>query len=383
MGGICGLKQAIDQNLRHLHQFNPVKCNLFTGVFVIDVTMTEYSAYSLPFISKLIQKTMNGRVKFMGAVIMALLMLSGLNSCQKDKDEKSVKDYLSVDGATYVSGSIPAASSGDAIPEIANVTGNSSVIEGGSNPIAVYASVPASKILVGVQGAKGYYEYTGTTKSTAVIYTLSLVLSTSIPGEGFVITIVIVDDNGLISEIFELPVSIIAVGTGQLQVSLSWDQPNDVDLHLVEPNGEEIYYVTDYSSNGGVLDLDSNPGCYIDGVQNENITYSDESTVQAGTYTVRIDLYDGCDVTAQTNYIVTARLNGQLIAQQSITNPYNGSFPAGSAGDNGGSGSGVQVMQFTLSASQLKSTGSATFNAIRFPSARESASISDKKSRAK
>jgi hypothetical protein len=145
----------------------------------------------------------------------------------------------------------------------------------------------------------------------------------------------------------------------------------------------EIYYGSDYSSNGGVLDLDSNPGCSIDGVQNENITYSEESSVEAGVYIVRVDLYDGCDVAAQTNYIVTARLNGELIAQQAMTNPYTGSFAAGSLGDYGAQGSGVQVMQFTLSSSQLKSTGTSTFKAIRFPTVREAASISDKKARLK
>jgi hypothetical protein len=247
----------------------------------------------------------------------------------------------------------------------------------------VYTSVPADKILVGVQGSNGYYEYMNLTKSTSVIYTLSLVLSTSIPGEEFVIIVAIVDDYGKVSDIFELPVSIVEVGTGQLQVSLSWDQANDVDLHLIEPDEEEIYYGADYSSNGGVLDLDSNPGCYIDGVQNENITYSEENTLEAGTYIVRVDLYDGCDVTAQTNYIVTARLNGQLIAQQSLNNPFSGSFPVGSLGDNGGSGSGVQVMQFALSSSQLKSTGSSTFKAIRFPAEKEAVTISEKLARLK
>jgi hypothetical protein len=321
------------------------------------------------------------RFKILGVLTLVSMMFLGLNSCKKDKDESIVKDYLSVDGGNYVSGSFPAPSTGDALPVVTDVTGNSSVIEGGSNPIAIYASVPASKILVGVQGTKGYYEYSETSKSTSVVYTLSLVLSTNIPGNDFVIIVAIIDDLGLVSEVFELPVSIIEVGTGQLQVSLSWDQPNDVDLHLVEPDAEEIYYGTDYSSNGGVLDLDSNPGCAIDGVQNENITYSNESTVEAGTYIVRVDLYDGCNVAAQTNYIVTARLNGQLIAQQSVTNPYNGSFAAGSLGDYGGSGSGVQVMQFTLSGANMKSTGTTTFKAIRFPNARENASISDKRTR--
>jgi hypothetical protein len=324
---------------------------------------------------------MNRKFQIFAALAFAGVTMLGLLSCQKDKDENTVKNYFAVDGATYVSGSFPQASAGEALPEITNVTGNSSVIEGGSNPIAVYASVPASKILVGVEGTKGYYEHLGFNKSTSIVYTLSLVLSTSIPDEEFVIIIAIVDDAGLVSQIYQLPVSLIEVGTGQLQVSLSWDQPNDVDLHLVEPDAEEIYYSTDYSSNGGVLDLDSNPGCSIDGVQNENITYSEESTVEAGTYTVRVDLYDGCDVMAQTNYIVTARLNGQLIAEQSLANPYTGSFPAGATGDYGGAGSGVQVMQFTLSSSQLKSTATSTFKAIRFPEQRESASISDKAAR--
>jgi len=188
------------------------------------------------------------------------------------------------------------------------------------------------------------------TKSTSVIYTLSLVLSANIPGEEFVIIVAIVDDYGKVSAIYELPVSIVEVGTGQLQVSLSWDQANDVDLHLIEPDEEEIYYGSDYSSNGGVLDLDSNPGCYIDGVQNENITYSDESTREAGTYLVRVDLYDGCDVSAQTNFIVTARLNGQLIAQQLLNNPYS---------------------------------GSSTFKAIRFPAEKEAVTISEKLARLK
>lgn len=319
----------------------------------------------------------------MSTLALASVMVLGLVSCNKDEDESSVKDYLSVSGATFASGSFPAATAGDDMPSVTSVTGNSSVIEGGSNPIAVYASVPAAKILIGVEGTKGYYEYSDARKSTDVVYTLALVLSTSLPGEEFVIIIAIVDDFGNISEIYQLPVSIVEAGTGQLQVSLSWDQPNDLDLHLVEPNGEEIYYSNDYSVNGGVLDLDSNPDCYIDGVQNENITYSDESTVETGTYTVRVDLYSACSVTAQTNFIVTARLNGELIAQQSITNPYNGNFPANSVGDEGGSGSGVQVMQFTVGGAGLKSTGTSTFKTIRFPEARESASISAKASREK
>jgi hypothetical protein len=312
--------------------------------------------------------------QFIGLVAIAVFILFGVTTCKKDadSDKESTKNYLSVEGASYLSGPIPSASSGSSVPEVTNVTGNSSVIEGGSNPITVYASVPVTKIYIAVQNANGYYMYA--VSSSGTVYTLSLVLSTDIPTEDFVILIAIVNNLGQVSAIYEVPVSIIEVGTGQLQVSLSWDKPNDVDLHLVEPDGEEIYYGNDYSSNGGFLDLDSNPACAIDGIQNENITYDETSYVETGNYIVRVDLYSGCSVSEQTNYIVTARLNGEL-----ILNPFNGTFPSGASGDYGGAGSGIPVMQFTLSGNNMKSAGTTTFRVIRFPSARESASISDKK----
>lgn len=45
---------------------------------------------------------------------------------------------------------------------------------------------------------------------------------------------------------------------GEVQVSLAWDDFNDLDLHLFCPSGERIYFNNRESSCGGELDIDMN-----------------------------------------------------------------------------------------------------------------------------
>ena len=52
----------------------------------------------------------------------------------------------------------------------------------------------------------------------------------------------------------------LRLGTGALQVSLTWDRDNDQDLYVVTPSGEEIYYSRPASSDGGELDRDDTDG---------------------------------------------------------------------------------------------------------------------------
>lgn len=127
--------------------------------------------------------------------------------------------------------------------------------------------------------------------------------------------------------------------TGEVQVSVSWDQPADVDLHVVDPSGEEIYYGNPSSSSGGQLDVDSNSACSIDNKNIENIRWT--GSAPAGTYTVRVDYWKSCGV-AQTNYVVTVK-NGV------VTTTYTGTFTG--SGDGGGRGSGRTITTFSHAAS--------------------------------
>jgi len=137
-------------------------------------------------------------------------------------------------------------------------------------------------------------------------------------------------------------VLVFVVGfSSDVQVSVSWDAPSDVDLHVVEPSGAEIYYANDTSATGGSLDVDSNPACNIDGRQIENIRWN--TRAPGGTYIVRVDYWEDCGV-ARTNYLVTVK-NG------ASTQTFTGNFTG--LGDHGGGGSGRLITSFFHAASEV------------------------------
>jgi hypothetical protein len=113
---------------------------------------------------------------------------------------------------------------------------------------------------------------------------------------------------------FTVPLYIIGVGTGDVQINLHWDTLTDLDLHVFEPSAEEIYYNHLTSASSGQLDLDSYAACDFDndsGRGNENV-YWPLGSAPSGEYVVFVDVWSDCDTFTQgitTNYRVTVILN--------------------------------------------------------------------------
>ncbi len=102
------------------------------------------------------------------------------------------------------------------------------------------------------------------------------------------------------------------VGGGAFQATLTWNSYADLDLHTVDPSGEEIYYGHDTSASGGVLDHDANAGCN-EQLSNpiENI-YWPSGGAPAGTYEVSVVTFDTCSVSDLSWHLVV-RVGGQVV----------------------------------------------------------------------
>jgi hypothetical protein len=243
---------------------------------------------------------------------------------------------------TARSGAPPAEGDGPS----AAVTSAATVINGGTLQVHIEV-VPAARAgrserigvagfdraVIAVSGVEGYFEVSLPDAVTSLDLLITLSQSIGASDFAFLYAIGTADSIGVYQEV---AASVVSVGTGDLQVSVSWDADSDVDLHVVDPVGDEVYYGATLIASGGELDLDSNAACLIDGVNNENITWA---AAPEGTYTVRVDYYLGCQVD-RTSYVVTL----QRVDHGADT--FSGTLTG--EGDGGGAGSGLDITTFTM-----------------------------------
>ena len=68
------------------------------------------------------------------------------------------------------------------------------------------------------------------------------------------------------AESIEVAHQSLQYGGGDVQITLTWDNTADLDLHVIDPQGERIAYFSPTSTSGGMLDVDD-----VDGFGPENI----------------------------------------------------------------------------------------------------------------
>lgn len=298
-------------------------------------------------------------------------------SCSDDDDEKGMEDsIITVKNGSYQSGDLP--SGNDSF--ISDLQVNENAINGGASLITFISSEQLSDLYVGIKGLKGYYECPlnsvkiTSTQGDSYEYEVTLLFNTELSEEKFAISLSAVSKSGKTNKVLHSDeIDVVEVATGKLQISLSWDQMDDVDLYLLEPDDNVVYYGNRFSSDNskqtsfdfycklvekytnhstaglsmededdlelldeyiedipetvdfkneikkyaeenknsvyGFLDLDSNAGCKIDGVNNENITYL--SKAKEGEYLVAVNLYAKCNTRPGAKYTVTVNYDGK------------------------------------------------------------------------
>lgn len=91
--------------------------------------------------------------------------------------------------------------------------------------------------------------------------------------------------------------------TGDVQLSLSWNNYNDLDIHCIDPLGEEIYFSRKRSQSGGELDVDMNAGGQQSKEPVENI-YWPAGGAPSGKYQVFVNYYAQYDSADSTSFTV-------------------------------------------------------------------------------
>lgn len=82
------------------------------------------------------------------------------------------------------------------------------------------------------------------------------------------------------------------MGTGDVQVTLAWNANADIDLHVEDLSGAEVYYNNSTISSGGKLDLDNECSNFVMS-KLENIC-GPICKAPAGIYKISVDYYANC-----------------------------------------------------------------------------------------
>jgi hypothetical protein len=249
-------------------------------------------------------------------------------------------------------GAPPAANTGGA-PIIATIP--PLVLKGGTSQVTFTSSAPFSRLVFSVEGFEGYFDLALPEPATSA--TVLLIYAQDVGAPAFWIQYAGGDGGGL-GPVATSNIAFLGNATGKVQVNLTWNSSADIDLYVVDPVGNEIYWnargavfvgipSTDGTSgstfgrlpgsSGGVLDIDSNAGCTSDGPRAENIVWPAGVVPPNGEYTVRVNNWSACGEPS-TNFVVTVRVEGQ--PPQII----HGSFTDGGVG--GAQGAGKRITSY-------------------------------------
>ncbi|MCI6727355.1 MAG: hypothetical protein MR505_03270 [Bacteroidales bacterium] len=309
--------------------------------------------------------------------VLASALMIGFISCSEDDEDKIneiLDSIVNFEGqtATYNAGDMPSAT-GDT--QLGYVEMNTQALAGGASFITINSQEDFKAFYVALLGQQGYFRVTPKSKTIdehTHTYTYTMVMNFSPDFNANVVVVISgVTRNGEVSLPQETVIEFVESQTADLDIKLVFENAKDVDLHLYTPSGQHIYY----GDRGGTytddqdslrtygLDHDSNAGCRIDNLNNENI-FIPTAMLEAGTYTVEVNMYSNCDRTISTSWKLWVRFGGQLIRNELEhgSNPAEGVYPV-----DADEGDHTEVFKFTLSERQV---GAARIKAACLPNFR-------------
>jgi len=280
------------------------------------------------------------RFLLLAGISLATLLTLSCDSLSKFADDLTnglASGFTNINGNNLLqNGKLGFQSSEEGVPDgntdvIKGVQISGNALSGGSTIITVKSEEQLEELYLQIEGESGFYQwilededFIGTDGSLYV-YQIVLEYNQKIGDENIgeiaegdektlEFTISGKTKSGEIASTVEKDLIVKNVGSGALQISLSWDKFDDVDLYVYTPGGKEkLFFHKRISDNGlGKLDVDSNPDCAIDEINSENIFF--EKPLEDGDYTVVAHLYRKCTSEDGARFNVT--VNGALVTEK-------------------------------------------------------------------
>lgn len=221
-------------------------------------------------------------------------------------------------GAFSDRGKPPVALISEGAPRILSVTSEPTLVTGGTLNLALEweesADNPAARIIIASEDHSGYWVVP--VDEADGEQTVELTLPRLKAEAGIRPSVTVVDGTGRAIEWVTHPINQLIVGSGGVQVSLTWDAPVDLDLHVTDPTGTLV----DWGAMGmgdGKLDLDSNAECELDNINTENIFWADGKEVP-GPYAVNVSYYAACGFEQDVRYKVAVQSCGRVTTHEGV-----------------------------------------------------------------
>ena len=245
-------------------------------------------------------------------------------------DDPGADAYLRIPGASFVRGAMPSGAA--SAPAVASIVIVNAIIHPDlvDYPLAGALGPGATAAAIGLAGDSGYWIVPAGLPSVATpddpSFAATATFSAGIVPGAYALVVHAVDDQGRFGPPATQTLTAQAAPDtpqGAMVITLTWDTESDMDLHVVDAAGVEIFHgamsdqpppfaAPQEAGSYGFLDWDSNANCVIDGKRQESVIWPNQPP--PGSYTVRVDAASLCGQPI-ARWTVEATLDGRSIGR--------------------------------------------------------------------
>jgi hypothetical protein len=219
-----------------------------------------------------------------------------LTACGEGTRDPGLEAWLRLSPGEYVRGALPQAGTG---PHVAALNVSRSIVPRGETHLHLSGALSsdANAVALGLDGDLGHWVITAglpdPLEPDQLTFAATAEIALDAPLGMQRLEALAISQGGepgpmstAMLEITERPHV-----TGPLVFTLSWDTDADLDLHVVDPTGFELW-ARDPTGPSQYLDADSEAHCQGDGLREENAVWT--AAPPSGHYIARVDTFSLC-----------------------------------------------------------------------------------------